>query len=115
MATRAEVDQLIGKAARKMCVAYWFENPIVVSSFVRALIFTVKSISNTTVRTEAKKAAKAWLRELWIDVHGTDPVGDVDFKKWIHALCAPDSDNPDDSIKGLNFDDRFEAELEDIT
>ena len=115
MATRAEVDQLIGKAARKMCVAYWHEQPVIVSSFVRSLIFTVKNISNSTIRVEAKKAAKAWLRELWLDVYGTDPVGDVDFKKWVHALCAPDSDAPDDPIKGLNFDDRFEAEPEDIT
>ncbi len=68
---------------------------------------------------QARRTLMAFLREIYVDIFGVDPVDKREFVHWLrHSLQPAVPDNihaKGDPIKDISLDDAFAATPEDIT
>ena len=116
MATRTQVNTLAGRAARRLCSTYWHTNNLrSVTTLIRVMVSEAKIIGTP----QARRTLMAFLREVYIDIFGEDPVSKREFIHWLRRSLQPaQPDNlhiKGDPIKNVSLDDSFDANAEDIT
>ena len=113
--TRQQANAATGVACRRMAAAYYHSMPIVTNAVIRALISEAKLVGTPA----ARKAVKAILREIYMDIFTEEPTGKRHFIHWVRSALSPASPSrigvPDEPYNNVSLDDAFEAELEEIT
>jgi len=116
MATQAQVNSLVTRAARRMISAYWDVRPEIARGMIRTIVSEAKALGGAT----ARKSRNAFLRQVYTDIHGHDPVGKREFVHWVRSALSP-APAPQpltpvaEPIDDVSLDDGFEATPEDIS
>ncbi len=115
MATRTQVNTLAGRAARRMCSLYWERDQRSVTTLIRVIVSESKIVGTP----QARRTLMAFLREVYVDIFGADPVDKREFIHWLRLSLQPAvPDNQfvkGDPIKDITLDDAFNATAEDVT